>query len=112
VSKDEAGAFRLWVNTEGWTVDKADRFVIDLLEVVEDYGSTAHVEIPLMAFVQPIVQWATGEADRCMAVKDKAYHQPTTNPARSRQGSSWRCGLIIGHDGQHMAPASAKQAPW
>ena len=112
MARDEAGAFRLWVTTEGWTVEKVDQFVIDLLEVVEDYGSTAHVELPLLAMVQPLVQWATSEADRCRAVKDKPMHHPTTNPLRSVKGSSWRCALVAGHDGQHRAPESAHQSPW
>lgn len=111
-AKDPVGAFRLWVDTTGWTVDTVDQFVIDLIEVAECYGHSASVEIPLVAWAKPSIEWAQSEGERCRSVMTKREHQTRSNPARSMKGSSWRCGLVAGHDGMHRAPAHAKQAPW
>lgn len=111
-AKTQAGAFQLWVNTDGWTVDQVDSFVIDLLEVATSYGTTAHVEIPMMAWAVPAIEWASSEGNRCLAVKTKAFHETQSNAQRSMKGSSWRCGLVAGHEGMHRAPEHAHQSPW
>ena len=112
-TKKATVAFRLWVNTDGWTTEDADVFCNAIIRTAAELGGgDVAMELPLIAWAQPAIQWATCDEERCRAVKDKPYHLPTSNPARSVKGSSWRCGLVIGHDGLHRAPESAHQAPW
>lgn len=112
-ARGEAGAFRLWVNTDGWTTEDVDLLCVALLKTATEYcGEDVAIELPLISWAEPAIQWAACDDERCRAVKDKPYHEPTSNPIRSAKGSSWRCGLMIGHDGQHRAPEAAHQSPW